>query len=103
MSSWVTRATKGWPSGFIHFKDVQIVNTAVPKVTGAAKVGSTLSTTVGTWSVAGAAYAYQWMADGAAISGATASTLNLATAGNGDRGDVIRADVTARDPSGATS
>ena len=85
--SWarVTRATKGWPSGFIHFKDVQIVNTAVPKVTGAAKVGSTLSTTVGTWSVAGAAYAYQWMADGAAISGATASTLALTNALKGKK------------------
>ena len=31
--SWarVTTATKGWPSGFVHFKDVQIANTAVPE------------------------------------------------------------------------
>jgi surface antigen len=77
--SWArfTRATRGWPSGFVHFKDVQITNTALPKVTGPAKVGSTLTASAGTWSVAGAAYAYQWMANGAPISGATASTIAL--------------------------
>ena len=37
------------------------------------------------------------------ISGQTAATLNLATAGNGDRGDTIRVEVAASDPSGATS
>ena len=33
--------------------------------------------------------AYQWTRNGTDISGATGSTLNLATAGNGDRGDLI--------------
>jgi fibronectin type 3 domain-containing protein len=42
-------------------------------------------------------YAYQWTKNGTNIVGATASTLNLATAGNGDRGDVIRVRVTASD------
>ena len=48
-------------------------------------------------------YQYRWFRNGTAISGATTSTLNLAQAGNGDRGDAIRVDVTARDNSGATS
>ena len=80
--SWarVTKATKGWPSGFVHFKDVQIANTAVPKITGTPKVGSTLTASAGSWSVTGSSYAYQWLADGAAISGATSSTLALTNA-----------------------
>ena len=41
--------------------------------------------------------AYQWTRNGTDISGATASTLNLATAGNGDRGDLIRVRVTVSD------
>ena len=53
--SWarVTKATKGWPSGFIHFKDALIANTALPKITGAAKVGSTLTASAGSWNVSG--------------------------------------------------
>jgi fibronectin type 3 domain-containing protein len=42
-------------------------------------------------------YAYQWTKNGVDISGATASTLNLATAGNGDKGDAIAVRVTAND------
>ena len=42
---------------------------------------------------------YQWTKNTNPIGGATASTLNLATAGNGDRGDVIRVVVTAHDGS----
>ena len=48
-------------------------------------------------------YQYQWFRNGTAIAGATASTLNLAQAGNGDRGDTLRVEVTGRDPLGATS
>jgi len=80
--SWarVTKTTKGWPSGFVHFKDVQIVNTASPKVTGTPKVGSTLTASTGSWSITGSTYAYQWLANGTAISGATGSTLVLTNA-----------------------
>ncbi|MDA0180308.1 DUF4082 domain-containing protein [Solirubrobacter phytolaccae] len=46
-------------------------------------------------------YQFQWKRNGAAISGATAATLNLATAGNGDRGDTITVDITATDSKGA--
>ncbi len=41
--------------------------------------------------------AYQWTRNGTDIPGATGSTLNLATAGNGDKGDLIRVRVTVND------
>lgn len=85
--SWarVTKATKGWPSGFVHFKDVQILNSAAPKITGTAKVGSSLTASAGSWTVTGATYAYQWLADGATLSGATSSTLALTNALKGKK------------------
>ena len=43
-------------------------------------------------------YQYQWFRNGTAITGATGSTLNLALAGIGDRGDVIKVQVSAKDP-----
>ena len=48
-------------------------------------------------------YHYQWLRNGTEIAGATTSTLNLATAGNGDRGDKIRVEVYATDGRGAAS
>src|SRR5207249_4528420 len=46
---------------------------------------------------------YQWSDGGAANAGATAATLNLATAGNGDHGDAIKVVVYATDGNGGTS
>src|SRR5439155_2625292 len=48
-------------------------------------------------------YAYQWLKNGAGISGATDSTLSLATTGNGDKGDGIsvRATPTAAGVTGS--
>ncbi len=40
---------------------------------------------------------YQWLKNGSPIGGATGSTLNLGTAGNGDRGDQLSVQVTASD------
>ena len=40
---------------------------------------------------------YQWRRNGLDIAGATGATLNLATAGNGDRGDQITVRVTVND------
>jgi hypothetical protein len=48
-------------------------------------------------------YQYRWFRNGTAIGGATAATLDLAQAGNGDRGDSIRVDVLATDPGGRAS
>ena len=42
-------------------------------------------------------YAYQWLRNGTAIDGATAATLDLSVAGNGDRGDRIALRVTPSD------
>ena len=48
-------------------------------------------------------YRYQWLRNGSPIAGATAATLNLALAGNGDLNDRIDVDVTAVDGNGGTS
>jgi uncharacterized protein DUF4082/concanavalin A-like lectin/glucanase superfamily protein/galactose oxidase-like protein/Big-like domain-containing protein/purple acid phosphatase-like protein/Kelch motif protein len=48
-------------------------------------------------------YRYQWYRNGSPIAGATARTLDLAVAGNGDLGETIAVDVTGVDTSGATS
>ena len=56
-------------------------NTAVPKITGTAEGrvhADRLAPAAG--ASTGSSYAYQWMADGAAISGATTSTLALTNA-----------------------
>jgi fibronectin type 3 domain-containing protein len=42
-------------------------------------------------------YSYQWLKDGAAVIGATGTTLALSTAGNGDKGDQLALRVTASD------
>jgi hypothetical protein len=47
-----------------------------PKVSGTAKVGTTLTATTGTWSPT-PGYSYQWYANGSAIKGATSSTFVL--------------------------
>lgn len=56
-----------------------------PKITGTAKVGGTLSAAVGSWSPSGVRYAYQWYANGVAISGATGSKLALGYSQGGKR------------------
>lgn len=77
--SWarITRTSSGWPSGFIHFSEARLQNTAIPTVTGTARVGSTLAASPGLWNPSSATVAYQWLQNGAAISGATDSTLAL--------------------------
>lgn len=75
--SWarITRTGGGWPSGFIHFNDASVVNTARPEISGTAKIGSTLSATAGTWNPSDVTIKYRWRADGQKLSGATAPTL----------------------------
>jgi surface antigen len=93
--SWgrVTKTTKGWPSGFVHFNDVKQLNTKAPAITGTSKVGSVLTSSTGTWKPSGARLSYRWAQDGAWISGATAKTLLLTKANEGKK---ITARVTAR-------
>jgi hypothetical protein len=67
--------------------------TATPKISGSAKVGSTLKVTRGTWKPAPSSYSYRWYADGRAISGATGTSFKLTAA---QRGDKITVRVTGK-------
>ncbi|WP_162138940.1 excalibur calcium-binding domain-containing protein [Gryllotalpicola ginsengisoli] len=55
-----------------------------PKISGTARVGSTLTAIRGTWS-SGTSFSFQWYASGKAISKATRSTLVLTSAQKGAR------------------
>jgi surface antigen len=48
--------------------------TTKPSISGRPTVGTRLSAHPGSWSTTGLSYAYQWYADGTAVSGATGST-----------------------------
>ncbi|MGC4175055.1 hypothetical protein [Demequina sp.] len=64
-----------------------------PKISGTAKVGSTLKFTRGTWSPTPSSYSYQWYRSGSAISGATGSSYKLTSS---DKGKTITVKVTAK-------
>ncbi|PPF35118.1 hypothetical protein C5B93_11895 [Rathayibacter sp. AY1A2] len=64
---------------------------ATPTITGTAAVGSTLTASAGTWGPSPVALAYQWLANGTAISGATGTTYRPVAA---DAGRVITVAVT---------
>jgi hypothetical protein len=51
-----------------------------PGIAGTAAVGDTLTVRPGTWRPAGVALAYQWLAEGTPIKGATRTTLKLTAA-----------------------
>ncbi|MCW5954774.1 MAG: hypothetical protein KIT69_21170, partial [Propionibacteriaceae bacterium] len=70
----------------------QLTNTALPAISGSAKVGSKLTVSTGSWSPQASAFSYQWLRDGASISGATKSSYTLVAA---DAGHRISATVTA--------
>lgn len=57
-------------------RNLGCLTTAVPRVSGSALVTSTLTAVPGAWT-AGTSYSYQWLANGAPLSGATAATLTL--------------------------
>lgn len=73
---------------------------SAPVLSGTPTVGQTLTTTNGTWSSASSiTYAIEWLADGVAISGATASTYVLTS---GESGKTITTQVTATNAHGST-
>lgn len=63
-----------------------------PKITGTARVSSTLTLSRGTWTPTPSSYRYQWYRSGVALSGRTGSTYTLTWA---DKGRTITARVTA--------
>jgi hypothetical protein len=76
-------------------------DTALPAITGTPTSGQTLSVSNGTWTGdAPITYAYQWKADGTAISGATSSTYTLTDA---EVGKVITCTLTATNAAGSAS
>ncbi|MDF1602434.1 CHAP domain-containing protein [Nocardioides sp. YIM 152315] len=92
--SWarVTRSSGNWPSGFIHFTDLTVQNTAAPVITGDLRVGTRLTASAGGWTPAAAAVRYQWFADGRAIKKGKNATLAL---GRRRVGQVISVQATA--------
>lgn len=92
--SWarVTRSSGNWPSGFIHFTDLTVQNTAAPVISGDPRVGTRLTASAGTWTPAVSSVRYQWFADGQPIQGATKSTVAL---GKGRVGQVLSVQTTA--------
>lgn len=77
------------------------VNTVAPSVSGTATIGSTLTSTTGTWTGAPApTFTYQWQRGVTNISGATNSTYTVQL---GDAGNTLRCVVTATNPLGAVS
>ncbi|MEV7398033.1 hypothetical protein [Aeromicrobium sp. NPDC092404] len=73
---------------------------AVPTITGTPKVGETLTANEGTWTPDGVAFTYQWRAEGAPISGATARTYAPTAADVGKR---IQVTVTGSKPGWLTT
>ena len=80
-------------------------NTAPPTISGATRVGATLTSSTGTWSgTTPLTFTYQW--ERSTNGGATWSPINGATARTytqrlGDLGDRLRVKVTATNPAGA--
>ncbi len=60
-----------------------VIVAGAPKITGEAKVGSTLSVEAGSWEPNDVTLVYQWKRNGAAIAGATDSSYKLVTADAG--------------------
>ncbi len=81
----ISTTSSKWPSAFIHLGKPTMKNTARPTVTGKPQVGVKLTASPGTWTPSGATYAYQWYADGVAVSGATKRTFTPLAAQLGRR------------------
>ncbi|MEU9095975.1 hypothetical protein [Streptomyces sp. NPDC048428] len=85
----------GWQYGRDSFTvtPAPLVSGTPPVISGTPRVGAKLTASTGTWSGAPTSYAYQWYADGKAVSGATASTYTPAASLLGRK---LSVNVTAR-------
>ncbi len=88
----ITKSGGGWPSGFIHFNDRVVAPTTAPAIVGSAAVGAPLEVAVGAWTPTPTSVTIQWLADGAAIAGATAPAYVPTPS---EKGKVLTAEVTA--------
>ena len=80
--------------------DIIPTNSAVPTISGTARVGQTLTATTGTWTHNPTSFTYQWNRAGGAISGATASSYVSVT---GDIGTTLMVSVVATNTGGSSS
>jgi surface antigen len=88
----VTKTGGGWPSGFIHFNDRVVQPTAAPAIVGSPAVGAPLEVAAGTWTPTPTSVTIRWLADGAAIPGATAPAYVPTPS---EKGKTLTAEVTA--------
>ena len=72
-----------------------ILNKTLPKISGKAKVGKTLTASPGTWAPSGVRITYQWLLNGKVIKKATKNKLKLTA---GMRGKRLSVRVTASAP-----
>ncbi|REK72375.1 CHAP domain-containing protein [Aeromicrobium endophyticum] len=70
----ITKSGGGWPDGIIHFTPPAPVSSTQPAIVGSPTVGAAVTASTGTWNPAPASFQYQWMLDGAPLTGATAKT-----------------------------
>ena len=75
-------------------------STALPTISGTLNLADTLTATTGAWTNTPTSYAYQWLRDGAPISGETSSSHTIVTA---DTGRTLSVTVTASNAGGSTS
>jgi len=91
-----TASLKGYVTGVATatatVKGLPFSATAPPRLSGTARVDSSLSVSAGTYSVPGTTVTYQWLRDGTAVTGATGPTLRL---GPPDAGATVTVRVTA--------
>ncbi len=76
--SWkrIDKGDTGWPSGFIHFRDRNVLqNVSPPVLPDAPRVGVPIRLKVGTWKPGRNQYSYQWLANGNPIPNATSHTF----------------------------
>lgn len=88
----ITKTGGGWPSGFIHFNDRVVAPTTAPAIVGTPAVGAPLEVAAGAWSPTPTTVSVRWLADGAAIPGATAATYVPTPA---EKGKTLTAEVVA--------
>ena len=69
----ITKSGGGWPTGFIHFNDRVVAPTTAPAIVGSPAVGAPLEVAAGAWTPTPTSVTIRWLADGAAIPGATAA------------------------------
>ncbi|MET0819329.1 MAG: CHAP domain-containing protein [Aeromicrobium sp.] len=70
----ITTSGGGWPDGIIHFSAPAPVSSTQPAIVGSPVVGAAVTAATGAWSPTPSTFQYQWLLDGAPISGATGKT-----------------------------